>query len=597
MQLLKLECYKPLNIYDTLFLTMAGSTLVLLTIPFVSVVCVSVQSLMWALGLRERSPSALRVRTVFVNRMWNLFLFLCFFLFPPVSTTLWKTLRCTELSPGNYALWADLSIPCHDAKWNYWVIFALVGIGMYTVGIPLFFLLILWRNNRKLVLQTPHCQARYGFLYQKYADSAWYWELVEMMRKLIFTSIIMFLATGTSGQVVIAMAISFTCLMLHLRVQAYKEPSDLSLQTLSQTCIFITLWLGLLIRTGVINELLAMENPVVTAAYNTFTVAVSILPGVGGLLGMIQKTCSVLGKSQVLGTFGGEYGGTACCQLAAGEGSLQQVQANVLNLAMAGSTDTLGEMASEKKAELAQKKVAKRSKRNATREHTAEERTSTHTRSSHSGHESDETEEAEALATILERNMRMARLGTPCVKKDPSRHKYLVQLRISVEAVVVRHYPYGKGFLVRLNEEQQTTGFSRNSAVSIDGRPPQLFVKIWSEHFDGHTGFAQVKYDLRDTGFKVDPEVVIYHPVEYNRQLIMWEAKQEAKRSAAEAPVRMSTAAASFASKMNRKSKSGGGFEAVRASSAELGDGSTRGLGGTQKAAAAARRCSGEVLV
>ena len=45
---------------------------------------------------------------------------------------------------------------------------------------------------------NPNPNQRYGFLYAKYEDRAWYWELVEMFRKLLFTSLIMFLAQAIS---------------------------------------------------------------------------------------------------------------------------------------------------------------------------------------------------------------------------------------------------------------------------------------------------------------------------------------------------------------------------------------------------------------
>ena len=41
-----------------------------------------------------------------------------------------------------------------------------------------------------------------------------------MFRKLLFTSLIMFLAQGTATQIVIAMFISFTWLVAHLIIQA-----------------------------------------------------------------------------------------------------------------------------------------------------------------------------------------------------------------------------------------------------------------------------------------------------------------------------------------------------------------------------------------
>ena len=87
-----------------------------------------------------------------------------------------------------------------------------------------------------------------------YRDDSWYWELIEMFRKLVFTSLIMFLATGTSMQQAVAMAFAFASLFSHLFIQAYKDRSDSLIQTVSMTCIFLTLWLGLLNKAGVLQE-------------------------------------------------------------------------------------------------------------------------------------------------------------------------------------------------------------------------------------------------------------------------------------------------------------------------------------------------------
>ena len=127
------------------------------------------------------------------------------------------------------------------ARWVPWMGFAMGGALVYTVGIPTFLGLILYSNHKKLVLQTPRCQKRYGFLYAKYEDRAWYWELVEMFRKLLFTSLIMFLAQGTATQIVVAMFISFCWLIGHLIIQAYKETADSWLQTCSMLGIFLSL--------------------------------------------------------------------------------------------------------------------------------------------------------------------------------------------------------------------------------------------------------------------------------------------------------------------------------------------------------------------
>ena len=181
----KLECVKPINFYDRLFGTVFTASLMLIAIPLTCLALNAVQSGQWHFKPKTKTPAAQRIRFAFVNRCWYFFLFLSFFFFPVVSKRIFNTLICSELEPGKLYLWADLSLVCEGAEYEFWSGFAWASMAIYTCGIPLFFWFILYYNHRKLVLQTPRCQARYGFLYSKYEDRAWYWELIEMFRKLM----------------------------------------------------------------------------------------------------------------------------------------------------------------------------------------------------------------------------------------------------------------------------------------------------------------------------------------------------------------------------------------------------------------------------
>ena len=82
-----------------------------------------------------------------------------------------------------------------------------------------------------------------------------------MSRKIFFGSVVMFWASGTGTQIVIAMFAAFAFLILHLKTEAYKDKSDSHLQTLSMTAIFLTLWIGLLQKTGILDELKGGKCP------------------------------------------------------------------------------------------------------------------------------------------------------------------------------------------------------------------------------------------------------------------------------------------------------------------------------------------------
>ena len=428
ISLANFECIQPLNFYDGLFATVLSATCLLIAVPLTCFTILSVQRLGWRLGLIERTERSERIREAFVNKSWNLFLMLCFFFFPPVSKRVFNTLHCVEILPDEEYMWADLSLRCWQGAHLYWVAFSVISMGVFTFGIPLFFCLILYSNQRKLLLQTPQCQARYGFLYSKYSDRVWWWEFVEMFRKLVFTSIIMFLSSGPSSQIVVAMAIAFVALILHLHTQAYKDEPDSWLQTSSLTAIFVTLWVGLLHKTGVTAELDAPGSSTASSVYEAILMTVTSMPIVVAALGLLLKVATLLSKFITIfcaSEFCPDYGIAALLSGFLPGGTFERKQTAALQLALAVNTDAAGDLIVKQ----SNKAQARRASLTQAREAKALTRASTG------------LVQGDALEKIMREHAYAARMGKPITKDDRTRKLYLLPLRVSADAIVLRHYP------------------------------------------------------------------------------------------------------------------------------------------------------------
>ena len=68
--------------------------------PLTCLALLTLQRLQWKLGFRQATPTARRIRSAFVDRVWYVFLFMTFFFFPPVSKRVFSTLHCAEMRPG-----------------------------------------------------------------------------------------------------------------------------------------------------------------------------------------------------------------------------------------------------------------------------------------------------------------------------------------------------------------------------------------------------------------------------------------------------------------------------------------------------------------
>ena len=89
-----------------------------------------------------------------------------------------------------------------------------------------------------------------GFLYCCYSSACWYWEAVELGRKLVLTSILTLIAPGSAGQVLVGLLIAFFMLVLNLRLRPYADSGLNSMNALSQYNLFFFLLVALLLKVN-----------------------------------------------------------------------------------------------------------------------------------------------------------------------------------------------------------------------------------------------------------------------------------------------------------------------------------------------------------
>ena len=139
----------------------------------------------------------------------NVYRNLFFFLYVTYLSTCSKTatvlpLACRDLCRDENEelcleyLKADYSIQCHDNWYHKLVIVAYISTA-YVITLPFATFIALWRQRKEILAtgETHICEhpgsstemiKGLHFLYENYKASSWYWELVEMSRKVIVTS-------------------------------------------------------------------------------------------------------------------------------------------------------------------------------------------------------------------------------------------------------------------------------------------------------------------------------------------------------------------------------------------------------------------------
>lgn len=171
--------------------------------------------------------------------------FIVFLLYPGIGTRIFRLFKCRRIGELEY-LMADYSIICWKDDHNYAVAVATLCIFLYVIGIPFLCIYILYK--RKMNLDDAKTAALYGSLYLAYERKYWYWESVEMLKKMILAGGLVIVATGSSAQVLIGMLVVLSYSYIVTRLEPYDDILDDYLQVGASIQMVLNLLIGLVLK-------------------------------------------------------------------------------------------------------------------------------------------------------------------------------------------------------------------------------------------------------------------------------------------------------------------------------------------------------------
>ena len=110
----------------------------------------------------------------------------------PVSARAFYYFDCHKLG-DRYFLRQDYQIECSSPKWNAFLPFALGLLFGFALAVPVGLGLILCINRQRL--HTPDVRQRIGFLYNRFVPGAEWWEIHEVVRKMMLCGLLVYLPT------------------------------------------------------------------------------------------------------------------------------------------------------------------------------------------------------------------------------------------------------------------------------------------------------------------------------------------------------------------------------------------------------------------
>jgi hypothetical protein len=115
-------------------------------------------------------------------------LFVTFLIYPFVSQTIFSGFNCRRLGDHEAWLSADYQISCNTVGHVLYIAAATMAVGLYPIGVPLGTLFLLMRNRKEMMVENSPARLRYAFLVSDYKPAYFYWEILEMARKVTLNS-------------------------------------------------------------------------------------------------------------------------------------------------------------------------------------------------------------------------------------------------------------------------------------------------------------------------------------------------------------------------------------------------------------------------
>ena len=194
----------------------------------------------------------------------------------------------------------DYTIKCWEGEWILYAVFAVFFTLVYVIGLPAIQALILFRHKKNLFETTcadpkeqRENQKKYGSIYEHYKEKYYYFELVDVLRRLLLTGGLILMGRDTVSQIFFASVICVLWLMILCTFKPYKSELD------NVVAIMLAAQLSLTITSGMALKLHALTPGQDLAEQTSFGIVLIIV----SVICMIISLGTTIASVPVIQTF------------------------------------------------------------------------------------------------------------------------------------------------------------------------------------------------------------------------------------------------------------------------------------------------------
>lgn len=242
----------------------------------------------WAAGRPGRAASSVvvneerakrnvaRRRDVVRQQCVGALFFVATVLYPQLSSSILSAMRCRQLGPAAWWLEVDYSVSCSTGRFQTYTYLALMLVVLVPLGLPLGLLALLlyrrkaagqqWQrasvtgdDNASPLLPvdvmasskkefTRETLDALGFCVEDYRADCFWFEPVDMLRKLALSGLLQFVHRGTAAQCFCGSAIAFASFGLQQYLRPYRSVQSNVLKAMVDTQLFLTFLISFILR-------------------------------------------------------------------------------------------------------------------------------------------------------------------------------------------------------------------------------------------------------------------------------------------------------------------------------------------------------------
>jgi hypothetical protein len=249
-------CFIPTNYHDRVYSATALSTTILAAL---------------GMGIARSGHSH--------GCLLSLFIVPSYLLYPSISALFFQTFNCREIDQSRF-LTPDLSINCDSSEHARAEGVARLMIGAFSIGLPAIYQALLYPHRHQLASSLSHegtggsgSFRMFKFLYDDYKPQYYWWEALEIVRKLLLTGVLVQFQKGSLIQTVMAIVIIVLHMLLLAHFKPYKRPRDGAV-SLFVYAMLLAVFFGALLLSA---QAALPEEHVLRRGISTTTVAVVLI--------------------------------------------------------------------------------------------------------------------------------------------------------------------------------------------------------------------------------------------------------------------------------------------------------------------------------